>query len=47
LKELKDAGLIQGSIEPPKVRYCIDPENWKKAKKLFDEFLEKTKDINC
>lgn len=28
LKELKDAGLIQGSIEPPKVRYCINPENW-------------------
>ena len=39
LKELKDAGLIQGSIEAPKVRYCIDPENWKKAKKLFDDFL--------
>jgi DNA-binding transcriptional ArsR family regulator len=47
LKELKDAGLIQGSIEPPKVRYCIDPENWKKAKKLFDEFLKKTKDVPC
>ena len=24
LKELKDSGLIQGSIEPPKVRYCIN-----------------------
>jgi len=47
LKELKDAGLIQGSIEPPKVRYCIDPENWKKAKKLFDCFLDKTKDVPC
>jgi len=47
LKELKDAGLIQGSIEPPKVRYCIDPENWKKAKKLFEKFLKNTKDIPC
>jgi len=47
LKELKDAGLIQGSIEPPKVRYCIDPENWKKAKKLFDCFLDKTKYVPC
>ena len=47
LKELKDSGLIQGSIEPPKVRYCIDPENWKTAKKLFETFLTDTTDIQC
>lgn len=35
LKELKDAGLIQGEIEPPKVRYCVNKENWKLAKSLF------------
>lgn len=40
LKELKDAGLIRGNIEPPKVRYCIDPANWKKAKELFEDFLK-------
>lgn len=40
LSELKDAGLIQGTIEPPKVKYCIDPDNWYLAKKLFSEFLE-------
>jgi len=39
LKELKDSGLIQGSIEPPKVRYCIDPEHWEKAKLLLTDFL--------
>lgn len=39
LKELKDAGLIQGEIEPPKVRYCIDKENWALAKKLFGAFF--------
>jgi DNA-binding transcriptional ArsR family regulator len=27
LTELKNAGLIKGEIEPPKVRYCIDQEN--------------------
>jgi len=47
LKELKDAGLIQGSIEAPKVRYCIDPENWKKAKALIDKFLEEYSNVNC
>ena len=29
LKELKEAGLIQGEIETPKVKYCINRENWK------------------
>lgn len=44
LKELKDAGLIQGEIEAPKVRYCIHKENWTKAQKLFGGFFDK-KDI--
>ena len=35
LKELKDAGLIKGEIETPKVRYCIHKENWEIARKLF------------
>ena len=39
LKELKDAGLIQGEIESPKIRYCINRENWKEAQLLFKEFL--------
>lgn len=37
LKELKDAGLIQGEIEMPKVRYCINRKNWRLAKELFGE----------
>lgn len=28
LAELKKAGLIQGSIDPPKLQYCINFENW-------------------
>ena len=39
LKELKEAGLIQGEIETPKVRYCINRENWELARKLFTTFL--------
>lgn len=39
LKELKAAGLIQGSIEPPKVKYCINRENWEKAKSVFNDFF--------
>lgn len=39
LTALKEAGLIQGEIETPKVRYCINKENWKLACELFGEFL--------
>ena len=39
LKELKDAGLIQGEIETPKVKYCINKENGEPAKKMFADFL--------
>jgi len=37
LTELKKAGLIQGNIEPPKVKYCINNKNWKRARKYFKE----------
>jgi len=40
LKELKYAGLIQGEIKPPYIKYCINRENWEKAKKLFSGFLD-------
>lgn len=39
LKELKDAGLIQGEIEAPKIKYCLNQENWKLAQDLFKKFL--------
>lgn len=39
LKELKAAGLIQGEINPPRIKYCINKENWKQSKLLFDAFL--------
>jgi DNA-binding transcriptional ArsR family regulator len=41
LKELKNAGLIQGEIEAPKVKYCINRKNWETAKILFKELLDK------
>ena len=49
LKELKDAGLIQGEIEMPKVRYCINRENWAIARNLFAGFFSncKEKDSCC
>ena len=48
LKELKDAGLIQGAITLPSVKYCINEENWALARQLFDGLLvEVTKADRC
>lgn len=40
LKELKNSGLIQGEINPPKIKYCLNKENWALARKLFNEFFK-------
>lgn len=39
LKELKESGLIQGNIEYPKIRYCINRENWEEARGLLGELF--------
>lgn len=39
LKVLKDAGLIQGEINPPKTKYCINKANYSKAKELLVGFF--------
>ena len=41
LKELKNAGLIQGEINPPYIKYCINRENWEEAKLMFANFFKR------
>jgi DNA-binding transcriptional ArsR family regulator len=40
LKELKLAGLIQGDIEGPNVKYCVNRENWQIARFMFSSLLQ-------
>jgi DNA-binding transcriptional ArsR family regulator len=40
LKELKEAGLIQGDIEGAKVCYCIDEKEWKLAQSYMSELFD-------
>lgn len=40
LNELKDAGLIKGTITPPTVKYCVNKENWELAKQLLNAVLK-------
>lgn len=41
LKELKKSGLIQGEINPPFIKYCINRQNWDEAKTLLAEFFSR------
>ena len=39
LKELRDAGIIQGTITLPTIKYCINKETWALVQKLFGELF--------
>jgi DNA-binding transcriptional ArsR family regulator len=39
LKELKNAGLIQGTVEGVSVCYCINPKVWKQYQQFFGDFF--------
>jgi DNA-binding transcriptional ArsR family regulator len=41
LKELKKAGLIQGEINPPYIKYCLNRENWDLARTMMDRFFDR------
>lgn len=45
LKELKFAGLIQGETEPPYIKYCLNRENWARAKSLFTDLFADVSEI--
>lgn len=40
LKELRQIGLIKGTVEGTSVCYCIDKANWTKMKTMMAEFLD-------
>jgi predicted transcriptional regulator len=44
LKELKNAGLIQGTIEGVSICYCIEPKAWAKLEKEFNRFFQSYKE---
>lgn len=40
LRELKEIGIIKGSIEGVSVNYCIDPIRWAEVQNLFQGLFE-------
>ena len=48
LKELKNAGLIQGTVEGTSVCYCINPKVWNEYRQVLATFFaEVTVNTNC
>ena len=45
LRELKDAGLITGTVEGTSVWYCIEPKAWAKAEAAFAKLFAAYKPI--
>lgn len=39
LRELKEVGLIKGSIEGTSMNYCINQENWKSYSEMLKTFF--------
>ena len=44
LRELKDIGLIQGTIEGSKVCYCINRDRWLEVQNIFNNMFDKYAD---
>lgn len=51
LRELKDIGIIQGTIEGSRVSYCINPERWAEIKEqflnMFDQYPSPSEQDCC
>lgn len=47
LRELKDAGLIQGSIDGPSVCYCVNPDAMAEMMSLFSELDRSATAASC
>lgn len=41
LKALKEAEIIIGELDPPRICYCINPKTWNKLSALFGKFFNK------
>lgn len=47
LRELKDIGIIQGTIEGVSMSYCIHPKRWETINQLFSNMFGKYKGSCC
>lgn len=46
LRELKEIGIIQGTIEGASMSYCINERRWNAVKALFNQIFDEFKPSN-
>lgn len=44
LRELKEIGIIQGTIDGSRISYCINPVKWAEIKGMFDNTFNRFED---
>ncbi|MBL3657635.1 ArsR/SmtB family transcription factor [Fulvivirga sediminis] len=47
LRELKEIGIIQGTIEGSRMNYCINPGRWKQVQAQFNTLFDQFKGSCC
>lgn len=47
LKELKNVGLIKGTIAGPSTCYCINDVKWKEVQSRFGDFFDSFSGVTC
>ncbi len=47
LREMKDAGIIKGTVEGTSVCYCIDRAKWDEIRDFFSNFFASQENDNC
>lgn len=47
LKELKNSGIIQGTIEGVSVSYCIDAKRWSEIQEIFNTLFNSYPAADC
>lgn len=47
LRELKEIGIIQGTIDGASISYCINPARWNEIKQNFNNLFDSYQDSTC
>ena len=47
LRELKNSGIIQGTIEGVSVSYCINPKRWSEIQEIFNTLFNSFPAADC
>ena len=47
LRELKDAGIIMGTIEGTRMNYCINQNRWQAIRNLLNQMFDSFKGSDC